>query len=113
MNNLISCCGLNCETCEARIATLNNDNQLRQETAEKWQKMYNAKHITAETINCLGCRQDGVKFAHCSKCEIRLCVQSKGYQTCGDCSEVENCQIVSFVHKHVPDALENLKRISS
>lgn len=25
MNQLIACCGLNCEKCDARIAALNND----------------------------------------------------------------------------------------
>lgn len=29
-NQLIGCCGLDCETCDARIATLTNDNVLRE-----------------------------------------------------------------------------------
>lgn len=29
-NQLIGCCGLDCETCDARIATLTNDNTLRE-----------------------------------------------------------------------------------
>ena len=29
MNAYIAYCGLDCETCEARIATINNDNALR------------------------------------------------------------------------------------
>lgn len=29
MNEFIAYCGLDCEKCEARIATLNNDNELR------------------------------------------------------------------------------------
>ena len=33
MNDLIGCCGLDCETCDARIATLTNDNVLREKTA--------------------------------------------------------------------------------
>lgn len=28
-NQLIGCCGLDCEKCDARIATLTNDNALR------------------------------------------------------------------------------------
>ena len=28
MNQLIGCCGLDCEKCDARIATLTNDNAL-------------------------------------------------------------------------------------
>ena len=33
MEKIISCCGLNCATCEARIATLKNDDELRKATA--------------------------------------------------------------------------------
>ena len=32
-NQLIGCCGLDCETCDARIATITNDNALREKTA--------------------------------------------------------------------------------
>jgi len=55
MEKLISCCGLDCATCDARIATLNNDNELRSKTAEEWSAMFNAQ-ISAEMINCMGCR---------------------------------------------------------
>ena len=29
MKQLIACCGLDCENCDARIATINNDDKLR------------------------------------------------------------------------------------
>lgn len=29
-NQLIGCCGLDCEKCDARIATITNDNALRE-----------------------------------------------------------------------------------
>jgi hypothetical protein len=70
--------------------------------------MYNAPNITAETINCMGCRADGAKFAHCNECEIRKCVYGKGFNTCGDCKELDTCQIVGFVIQNVPGAKENL-----
>ena len=35
MEKIISCCGLNCATCDARISTVNNDQDLRIATAEK------------------------------------------------------------------------------
>ena len=38
MNQLIACCGLDCETCDARIATLTNNNALREKTAALWTK---------------------------------------------------------------------------
>ena len=36
MKKLIAYCGLDCEKCDARIATLNNDNALREKVAELW-----------------------------------------------------------------------------
>jgi hypothetical protein len=112
MEKVISCCGLNCDACDARIATINDDNELRKATAEKWKKAYNAPEIPFESINCTGCRTEGVKFHYCTVCEIRNCVKAKGYETCGDCAEMENCGIVALVHKHVPEAIENLKRLN-
>jgi hypothetical protein len=112
MEKLISCCGLNCETCDARIATLQNSDELRKATAESWQKMFNTPSITIESINCTGCRMEGVKFAHCETCQIRVCVRDKGYNTCGDCNEMGTCEIVAFVHKHAPEAIDNLKKLN-
>ena len=59
-NQLIGCCGLDCETCDARIATLTNDNTLREKTAALWTEL-NGVPITAEMINCTGCRMEGAK----------------------------------------------------
>ena len=59
-NQLIGCCGLDCETCDARIATLTNDNTLREKTAALWTKL-NGVTITPEMINCTGCRIEGQK----------------------------------------------------
>lgn len=109
MKQLIACCGLDCEGCDARIATVGNDNELREKTARKWSEMNNAPEITAATINCMGCRADGAKFANCSDyCEIRKCVDKKGLNTCGDCKELNSCPIVGAVFLHAPDAKENL-----
>lgn len=113
MNLLISCCGLNCESCEARIATAKDSDELRAATAEKWQKMFNAPSLDPGLINCMGCRTDGVKFAHCYDCKIRKCAAEKGYQTCGDCRLVDNCEIVAHVHNFAPEALQNLKNLKN
>ncbi len=112
MEKLIACCGINCAVCDARKATIADDDQLRKITAEKWSKEFNVPGITWGTINCTGCREEGIKFSHCGMCEIRKCVQAKGYNTCGDCSELETCSIVAGVLKAVPDALSNLKSLN-
>lgn len=108
-NELIGCCGLNCENCDARKATVTNDDLLREKTAKEWSVMNNAPEITADTINCMGCRTEGVKFAYCSHyCEIRKCVSKKGFDTCADCSESDSCKILGAILQHVPDAKNNL-----
>ena len=112
MEKLIACCGLNCSACDARIATITNNYDLRVKTAEKWKLAYNAPGITAEMINCTGCREPGVKIGHWNECEIRKCAVSKNYKTCADCDKLENCEIVKGLHQFVPEALENLKNLN-
>ena len=65
-NQFIGCCGLDCEKCDARIATITNDNALREKTAALWTKL-NGVTITPEMINCTGCRIAGAKTPFCDK----------------------------------------------
>ena len=111
MEKLIACCGLDCATCDARIATISNDDKLRNETAGKWKEQFSVD-ITPEMINCFGCREEGVKFAHCAECEIRNCVKAQSFDTCADCDKLDSCALVSGIHKFIPDALANLKSLN-
>jgi len=109
MKMMIACCGLDCETCDAHIATVNNDNVLREKTARLWSKL-NHVLITPEMINCMGCRADGVKTPFCaSMCGIRKCALKNSYATCGECSKLKECETVGAVLANSPDALNNLK----
>ena len=109
MKNLIACCGLDCETCDARVATLNNDNALREKTAKLWSGL-NEVPITPDMINCLGCRTEGVKTPFCDKlCPIRQCVFKKGLATCGDCPDIKGCKLVEMIISNNSDALKNLE----
>lgn len=73
MREMIGFCGLDCEKCQARIATKNNDDKLRKQVADEWSKL-NGILITPEMINCDGCRVNGVKTPFCDKlCTIRQC----------------------------------------
>ncbi|OFY60771.1 MAG: hypothetical protein A2V46_09185 [Bacteroidetes bacterium RBG_19FT_COMBO_42_7] len=112
MEKLISCCGLNCAACDARIATVKDDDELRKAVADKWRVAYNVPGLSYEMINCTGCREEGVKFSHCDECEIRNCVKVKGFNTCGDCQEMQTCSIVASVHKYVPEAITNLQSLN-
>jgi hypothetical protein len=110
MKKYIAYCGLDCEKCEARLATANNDNELRKKVADKWSKLNNIT-ITPEMINCEGCRINGKKTVFCDKlCEIRQCAISKNYETCGDCNEMKTCKKVAMVISNNADALKNLEK---
>ena len=109
MKHLIAYCGLDCQKCEAHIATINNDDELRKEVASKWSELNNVP-ILPEHINCQGCRVDGVKTVYCdSLCEIRQCALKKGVSTCGDCPDMENCQTGGMITSNNPEALKNLR----
>lgn len=109
MKELIAYCGLNCETCDAFIATKNNNDELREKTAKMWSEM-NDVPITADMINCTGCRTDGVKTPYCGDmCEIRKCAMEKEFETCGNCSNLEKCETVSTILHSNSEALNRLK----
>jgi hypothetical protein len=112
MEKLIACCGLNCAACEARIATLADDDELRAKTAEKWSVQFNAPAISPHMINCTGCMEPGVKIGHCEQCEIRKCALSKGFKTCADCDAMESCALLKNIFRFAPEALENLKALN-
>ena len=42
MKDMIGYCGLDCEKCDAYIATVNDDNALREKTAKLWAELNNA-----------------------------------------------------------------------
>ena len=109
MKKMIAYCGLDCEKCDAYIATVRNDQELREKTAKVWTEL-NQVPILPEHINCQGCRADGIKTVFCdSLCEIRQCALKKGVETCGNFGELEKCQIVGMILAGNPEARKNLK----
>ena len=109
MKDLIAYCGLDCEACEARVATVNDDDALRQKVAKKWSEL-NGVEITPEMINCMGCRVDGVKTPFCDAlCPIRQCILKKGFETCGGCGEMETCEKLAMITGTSDAARRNLK----
>ena len=108
MKAFIAYCGLDCETCEARLATVHDDNVLREKGATLWSEL-NGVEITPDMINCAGCRVDGVKTPYCDTlCPIRQCAMGKGYETCGDCVEVRTCEKAGMILGNNEDARRNL-----
>ena len=86
MKDKLGCCGLNCEKCDAKLATVNDDDELRKKTSKLWSSL-NGVDIAPEMINCYGCRSGGVKTYFCENlCAVRKCVSAKKYQTCAELS---------------------------
>ena len=109
MKDMIAYCGLDCEKCDAYLATIHDDQALREKTAKLWSE-WNHVTILPEHINCEGCRVDGKKSVYCDKlCEIRQCALKKGVKTCGGCPEMETCPTVAMILSNNPDARRNLK----
>ncbi len=109
MENLIACCGLDCAQCEARLATLLEDDTLRAKVAAAWSEL-NHTEITPEMIHCVGCRVNGVKTPFCeSICPIRPCAAERKADTCASCAEMETCARLGMITGNNPSALENLK----
>ena len=109
MRDMIGYCGLDCEKCDAYLATIHDDQALREKTAKLWAKLNNAP-ILPEHLNCEGCRVGGAKTVYCeSLCAIRQCALKKGMATCGGCQELDQCQAVGMVLSANPEALTNLR----
>ncbi len=109
MNDYIAYCGLDCEACEARLATINDDDELREKVAKKWSEL-NKAEITPDMINCTGCRIPGVKTPYCdSMCPIRKCATGKKFETCGNCGEMKTCSKVNMIIGNNADAKNRLE----
>ena len=109
MKDMIGYCGLDCESCDAYLATVNDDQALRERTAKVWAEL-NQAPILPEHINCEGCRVNGAKTVFCDRlCGIRQCAIKKGVTTCGDCQSVETCATVGAIFANNPDAFKNLR----
>ena len=95
---LIAPCGLDCMKCSARIATVNNDDALREKTARLWCEWNNTDEIKPEHINCMGCLAEGIKTYYCLElCGIRKCAVAKGFATCAECSEKRTCPTLAQI----------------
>jgi hypothetical protein len=107
MEKLIAYCGLNCAGCGAYLALKNNDQALREKTANEWQIAHNFE-FTAEMINCVGCQNEGIKTAQRPDCPFVSCCRAKGVDNCGKCSNFKTCEEIQGFIKAVPHVAENL-----
>lgn len=104
----LGACGLNCDTCGARIAYLTNDDAVRIKTAKEWSEMFKVD-IDPKTVNCVGCMMEGDKFCHCAECQIRKCVVEHNIKHCGECESFA-CETIQGFLNMAPEAKANLAK---
>jgi hypothetical protein len=110
MEKMLAYCWITCTECPAFIATQNDDDARRKETAELWSKKYNVE-IKPEDINCDGCLADtGRVVGYVHVCEIRKCGQEKGVENCAYCNDY-GCKKLTDFFQMVPEAKANLDEI--
>jgi len=102
MQKIVAACGLLCNECLAYKATLADDDNLRETTAQFWSTIYGTHH-TKEDIVCQGCMTPGSKYAHCQKCDFRLCAQQKKLQNCAECPDYPCEKLAQFL-ENLPTA---------
>ena len=108
MKNRIGYCGLDCEKCDAYIATITDNQSLREKTAALWASMNNVP-ILPEHINCNGCHGNGIKTIFCEHmCEIRKCAKEKNVTICIECVAFSTCRIIKGFLENNPSAFDNL-----
>jgi hypothetical protein len=107
---MIAFCGIICTDCRAFIATLEDDDAKRRETAEVWSKTV-GEEIRPEEINCDGCLSiEGRHINHCFVCEIRKCGMEKEVENCAHCIKYPCEKLARFLEQS-PKAKKRLEEI--
>ena len=81
-----SYCGVNCEKCNAYVATTTGNESLKMKVIKEWGALYK-RNFEVEDILCYGCKSDTL-FMLCSLCDIKPCNEKHNVSNCQDC---ENC----------------------
>ena len=79
--SMVAYCCLECDKCDAYLATQNNDDTLRAKVAKEWK-------MKAEEIRCDGCKSDDALF----NCEAKKCALAKALPTCAHCPDYPSCE---------------------
>ena len=86
MSELIAYCGYDCRKCPIYIATIENDENMKEKLSRKYSRKGNI--LTVSDISCMGCFNDSnVLYRFCFECKIRKCGISHAFANCGECPQ--------------------------
>ena len=86
---LVGACGLYCGECEVYVAFSEGDLEKQEEIAESISRQFGAE-VGPEQIICGGCRGPE-EISFCARCKIRPCAAARGFTTCAECDEMNDC----------------------
>lgn len=92
----IAYCGLDCSGCDVYRATAFDDDELRQDYAQKVLAQFKIE-VEPASVNCHGCRDARPKSGYCAWCQVRSCAIERGYENCAHCPDYA-CDKLDKVH---------------
>ena len=103
MSEMIAYCGLVCSSCPTFIATQNDDDLAREQTAKMIKEKFGLS-FKPEEINCDGCLASGGRLiGFCHTCEVRKCGMERSVENCSVCED-QPCDKLNQFHEFSPDA---------
>ena len=112
MTSNIGCCGMDCDSCEARRATARNDAETLAKLAAHQERQGYGSFILPSRVKCTGCLAKGAKSVSCQECQIRLCAMESHIPHCGFCEEFP-CALGSEEWEAAPEYKHNLEVLKS
>jgi hypothetical protein len=94
---LVGACGIWCGSCDVFIACHEGDREKQEEIAEMISLQFGAEVNPAEIV-CEGCRGP-IEVHFCVACKIRPCADGRKCATCGECDEMDTCELLLAFHR--------------
>jgi hypothetical protein len=111
MGGKVSACGMDCETCDAYVATQTGDRELAKRTAARWSSYIGGAPVPIEATVCDGCMTGSDrKGGMCGACAVRACAIEKNVESCGHCADY-GCATMEEFLKKIPAHRETLEKI--
>ncbi|MFY9151620.1 MAG: DUF3795 domain-containing protein [Prolixibacteraceae bacterium] len=90
MDKITTYCGISCEDCLIRLATLETDKaiqkSMRESVVEQCALLYGMNFRLEEITDCDGCRTTSDRlFTGCRQCKVRQCASAKNIESCAFC----------------------------
>ncbi len=109
MSDKLAFCGIDCGRCPIHIATVEDDDEKREQIAREWTT--EEVILKPENINCAGCRAEkGPLISYCMECKVRERASSRGYDNCAYCDEYI-CEKLQEIYNMWPEIQERLDEI--